>query len=77
VRKTLRKLSISSFICMIISCKTRLFLNSYMGVHFSSFHFKNSTESFISVLLKTQATQACISFFIFRFAYYFRFFLNS
>jgi hypothetical protein len=31
---------------------TRLLHNSYMGVHHSSFHFKNSTESFISMLLK-------------------------
>jgi hypothetical protein len=75
--ETLRTLSITSFVCMIISYKTRLLHNSYMGVHHSSFHFKNSIESFISMLLKTQATQACISFFIFRFAYYFRFSLNS
>jgi hypothetical protein len=45
---------------MIISYKTRLFLNTDMGVHFSSFHFKNSTESFILVLLKTQATQVSV-----------------
>jgi hypothetical protein len=64
----LRTLSITSFVCMIISYKTRLLHNSYMGVHHSSFHFKNSTESFISMLLRTQA---CISFFIFRFTYYF------
>jgi hypothetical protein len=57
--------------------KTRLLLNSCMGVHFSSFHFKNLTELFISMLFKTQATLACVSFFIFRFAYYFWFSLNS
>jgi hypothetical protein len=50
--ETLGILSITSFIYMIISCKTRSLLNSYMGVHFSSFNFKNSTESFISMLLK-------------------------
>jgi hypothetical protein len=55
----LRTLSITSFICMIISYKTRLLLNSCMGVHFSSFYFKNSTEFFISMLLKkTQETLA-------------------
>jgi hypothetical protein len=57
--------------------KIRLLLNSCMGVHFSSFHLKNSTKFFISMLFKTQATLACVSFFIFRFAYYFWFSLNS
>jgi hypothetical protein len=75
--ETLRTLSITSFIYIIISYKTRLLLNSYMGLHFSSFHFKNSIESFISMILKTQTTLACVSFFIFRFAYYFWFSLNS
>jgi hypothetical protein len=44
-----------SFIYLIISHKTRLLFNSHMGVHFSSFHFKNSTESFISLLLKNSS----------------------
>jgi hypothetical protein len=67
----LRTLSITPFLCMIISYKTKLLHNSYMGVHHFSFHLKNSTEFFIFMLLKTQATQACIAFFIFRFTYYF------
>jgi ABC-type glycerol-3-phosphate transport system permease component len=55
------KTFITSFICMIISHKTRLFLNSYMGVHFSSFHFKNSTESFILVLSKLKFAYRSLS----------------
>jgi hypothetical protein len=49
------------FIHMITSWKMKLFLNSYESMYsFAPFHFKNSTESFSSVLL--QVMLACHSY---------------
>jgi hypothetical protein len=77
VRKLWEHFQLLPLSAWLYHTKTRLLLNSCTGVHFPHFTLRTQQSSLFPCFWKTQATLACVSFFIFMFAYYLWFSLNS